>query len=119
MMKPIMTYDIFSTVAVPFPFTDKMKTKHRPALVLSNKKHQNETNHITLLMITSAKHSSWKSDYRIKDIQSTGLTAPSIVRQKIFTIDIRLITDHLGVLSNQDIKQVKKHLNSHLGTIKC
>lgn len=109
-----MIYDAFSIVVVPFPFSDRIRTKRRPALVLSNPGHQVEMNHITLLMITSAKHSSWESDYQIEYMQSTELTAPSIVRQKLFSIDIRLIIDCLGNLSSHDVKEIKKLLTSHL-----
>ena len=109
-----MTYDPFSIIIVPFPFTDKLRTKRRPALVLSSTHHQKETSHITLLMITSAKHSHWKSDHPIEQLQVTGLTSPSMVRQKLFTIDSRLIIQQLGYLASQDVKEVKKILISHL-----
>ena len=109
-----MTYDPYFIVIVPFPFTDKIQTKRRPALVLSNKKHQKETEHITLIMITSAKHRTWESDYIIENLQPTGLRTPSIIRQKIFTIDSRLIIDTLGKLSTHDTKQIKRFLTEHL-----
>jgi mRNA interferase MazF len=107
-------YKPFSVVTVPFPFTDREQTKHRPALVLSHINHQHETNHITLLMITSAKQSFWNSDYSITDLKSTGLHSPSIVRQKLFTIDSRLVIEDIGILSLHDIKNVKRHLHEHL-----
>ena len=109
-----MTYEPFSIVIVPFPFTDKMKTKRRPALVLSSLKHQKETGHITLLMVTSAKHSAWESDFIISHLQTTGLSSPSIVRQKIFTIDSRLVIERAGKLSTQDVKKVSRLTLSHL-----
>lgn len=113
-MRHIVTYDPFSIVIVPFPFTDKPHTKRRPALVLSNTHHQKETGHITLLMVTSAKHSNWKSDYQIDHLQSTGLNSPSIIRQKIFTIDIRLIIEKSGDLFDSDVKKIKNLLAAHL-----
>ena len=109
-----MIYSPFSVVVVPFPFTDKLQTKRRPALVLSQSLHQKETNHVTLLMITSAKNSDWASDYQIVDLAATGLTAPSVVRQKIFTIDTRLVIECLGHLSEEDTKEIKNRLNLHL-----
>ncbi len=109
-----MIYDPLSIVIVPFPFTDKVQTKRRPALVLSNKQHQNETGHVSLLMVTSAKKSAWKSDYSIEDMQSTGLNSPSIIRQKIFTVDSRLVIECIGELSGHDAINVKKVLSEHL-----
>lgn len=115
MMKPMEIYEPFSVVVVPFPFTDSHNIKKRPAIVLSSKEHQNQSKNITLLMVTSAKHSSWQDDCKIEDLKSTGLTAESVMRQKIFTLDIRLIIDHIGKLSPHDktalIKKTKHHLH--------
>ena len=113
-----MTYEPFSIVVVPFPFTDREHFKKRPALVLSSIEHQQETTHITLLMITSAKNSSWDSDYEISVLDGTGLTSPSIIRQKIFTIDIQLILKSVGQLSLQDREKTIKKLSAHLKIIK-
>jgi mRNA interferase MazF len=81
-----------SVVVVPFPFADSAKHKKRPALVLSTEQFQRENAHVTLAMITSAKHSDWYDDHRIIDLVSAGLGAPSLVRQKLFTVDVRLIS---------------------------
>jgi mRNA interferase MazF len=109
-----MTYDPYSIVVVPFPFTDLGKTKKRPALVLSSLQHQQQTGHVTLLMITTAAHSAWPSDCRLQDLLQAGLSKPSIARQKIFTIDSRLIIKPHGKLSSHDENEVKKHLRSHI-----
>lgn len=113
-MKPTMTYKPFSIVVVPFPFTEREKAKRRPALVLSNIQHQSATQHITLLMITSAKNSAWESDYLIHDLETTGLTSPSIIRQKIFTIDLKLILKLAGKLSPKDQEETTLRLHQHL-----
>jgi mRNA interferase MazF len=109
-----MIYKPFSIVAVPFPFTDKDYAKKRPSIVISSVKHQEQTNHISLLMITSAKNSSWSSDYAMKYLEGTGITSPSIVRQKLFTIDSRLVIKNIGELSTIDKEEVIKRIFSHL-----
>jgi mRNA interferase MazF len=108
-----MTYKPFSIVVVPFPFTDKIGQKRRPALVLSRISQQKATAHVTLAMITSAKNSQWINDHQLQDLVAAGLTSPSIVRQKIFTIDTRLILKSSGKLASQDETAVKKHLAEH------
>lgn len=113
-MKPMMIYKPYSIVTVPFPFTDSASSKKRPALVLSCPSHQEKTNHITLLMITSAKHSAWASDHVISQPETTGLSAKSIIRQKIFTLDQRLIFSEIGYLSANDKQAVLEQLNKHL-----
>jgi len=101
-------YKPFSVVKVPFPFTDQKEVKKRPALVLSSAKFQQKNGHVTLAMITTAKKSSWWGDCSIQDLASTGLKVPSIVRQKIFTLDCGLILGKLGALSAQDERDVIK-----------
>lgn len=109
-----MIYEPLSIVVVPFPFTDKNHAKKRPALVIGSMDHQEQTQHITLLMITSAKNSAWPSDYLISSLENTGLTSSSIIRQKLFTIDSRLIIKNIGELSSTDTEEVLKLLKSHL-----
>lgn len=108
------TYKPFSIIIVPFPFTDSPHSKRRPALILSSENYQKQTGHISLLMITSAKHSKWFGDHQILDLKPTGLTAESLVRQKIFTIDRRLIIDCIGKLETKDKKAVVRNLCEHL-----
>lgn len=114
MRRVIVIYEPFAVVAVPFPFTDNHVTKKRPAVVISKSSHQKSSNHVTLLMVTSAKHSRWQSDHKIIDLAGAGLTAPSVIRQKIFTLDARLILKILGHLSKVDQEQVLKNLTHHL-----
>lgn len=109
-----MTYKPYSVVAVPFPFTDSPRTKKRPAVVLSSENHQSKTGHITLLMVTTAKNSHWFDDHPIIDLTAAGLNAPSIIRQKIFTIDIRLIIKKIGMLNDKDQNELNSILKKHL-----
>jgi mRNA interferase MazF len=117
MMKLMTTYKPFSIVVVPFPFTDSPKYKKRPAAVLSSEDHQKHSHHIVLLMITSAKHSEWHSDHKIIDLDVTGLTAESVIRQKIFTLDSRLILDTIGKLSPKDKEAIITCTQRHLKAI--
>ena len=111
-----MIYKLFSILTVPFPFTDSLKSKRRPALVLSAKEFQAHTGHVTLLMITSAMHTSWFGDHKILDLNKTGLTRECIVRQKLFTIDLRLIINEIGQLSSEDINCVLQKIKEHFKT---
>lgn len=42
-------------------------------------------------MITSAQHSEWFGDHLIADLAHAGLSVDSYLRQKAFTVDLRLI----------------------------
>ncbi|MDD3436793.1 MAG: type II toxin-antitoxin system PemK/MazF family toxin [Candidatus Gastranaerophilales bacterium] len=108
-----MIYSQFDIILVPFPFTDKDKSKKRPAIVLNNPNYQMRTNHLILAMITSAKNSNWDSDFDIKEIDSTGLKTSCVIRYKLFSLDERIILKKIGSISQNEQKQVKDNLLKH------
>lgn len=110
MMKRMQTFEKFSVVVVPFPFTDKDAVKRRPALVLSSSSFNDSVGHSVLAMITSAKNSDWAFDVSISDLRSAGLSSASIVRMKLFTLDNRLIIRQAGILADADQQAVSKAL---------
>ena len=111
-----MAYKPFEVVVVPFPFTDRKTDKRRPALILSDDiKFNKPSGHAVLAMITSQKNPDWPLDTTITSIRRTGLTAPSKVRMKLFTLDSRLIVKKIGTLTNRDKTAVGKALQRLLG----
>lgn len=112
-----MSYEQFSVLRVPFPFTDRAAAKNRPALVLSDAAHFNQpSGHSVLAMITSAGNPSWPLDCAIVDLTAAGLPAPSKVRFKLFTLDHRLVRGVLGRLADSDRNQVQTALQRMLAT---
>jgi len=111
MTKLMLTFEKFTVVVVPFPFTDQAATKRRPALVLSNPTFNTSVGHCVLAMITSAKNSNWLHDVEIADLKSAGLSSASIVRMKLFTLDNRLIIRKAGILADSDQQSVNKAFN--------
>lgn len=108
-------YSSFDIVVVPFPFTDKMSSKRRPSLILSQENVFNKiAKHSVMAMITSAKHSTWPLDINILEYEEAGLPNPSIIRMKFFTLDNRLIIRKLGKLCEKDQKLVRSTLKKLL-----
>ncbi len=106
-----MGYKIFDVVVVPFPFTDQKTDKKRPALVLSDAELFNdETQNCVLSMITSVRNPDWPLDIKIGSIKKAGLSVPSKVRMKLFTLDSRLIIKKIGDLAVKDREIVKSSL---------
>jgi mRNA interferase MazF len=106
-----VTYKPFDVVVVPFPFTDRQAHKRRPALILSDEMQFNKpTGHAVLAMITSQKNPEWPLDTPITGNRQAGLTAPSKVRMKLFTLDERLLIKKIGTLKNKDKQAVAKAL---------
>jgi mRNA interferase MazF len=111
-------YERDQVVRVPFPFTDRTASKNRPALVLSDAAAFNvPTGHVVLAMITSASNPPWALDCPIQDLASAGLPAPSVVRQKLFTLDARLIRGVLGRLAPDDAARVRQALAQLIGPL--
>ena len=111
-----MIYKKFDVVVVPFPFTDQNTTKRRPALVLSERDSFNkETENCVLAMITSEKNPPWPLDSKIGSLKKAGLSSPSKVRMKLFTLDSRLILKKIGGLSVKDQKTITDNLTKLLG----
>jgi mRNA interferase MazF len=112
---PIVAFEQFSVVRVPFPFTDRNATKNRPALVISAADVFNSVaGHSVMAMITSAANTPWPLDCAISDLKTAGLPAPSVVRFKLFTLDHRLVRGELGRLAKTDKNVVTERLQSLL-----
>ncbi len=73
-------FERFAVVRVPFPFTDRQAQKRRPALVLSLPDFQQACGHLL----------------------AAGLPQPCVVRQRLFTLDERLVLGRLGALVAAD-----------------
>ena len=115
---PIVTYEAFDVVVVPFPFADRAASKRRPALVLSDRAAFNaRIGHAVLAMITSATHSDWPLDVRVTDLKAAGLPSTSVVRMKLFTLDEQLIVRKAGSLAAADRKAVSSAVRKLLKSI--
>ena len=101
------TFEAFDVVVVPFPFTDRLAEKRRPALVLSSSSFNTPSGHSVLAMITSREHSPWPLDVALEDLSAAGLSAPSRVRMKLFTLDHRLVLRRIGSLADGDREAVR------------
>lgn len=104
MSKLTRTYDLYEVVKVPFPFSDAKTTKIRPALILSSEKTFNALlGQSVMAMITSLKpvQNLWPTDLVIENFTLIGLSAPSIIRFKIFTLDHQLILAAIRSLERQ------------------
>ena len=110
---PSATFDQFTVVVVPFPFSDQAAAKKRPALVISTSSFNIAHAHRVLAMITTAP-TAWPSDIPLSDLAGAGLPKPSRVRLKVFTLDLPVIVRRLGSLSEADARKVRLALKDAL-----
>lgn len=104
----------FDVATVLFPFIDRARAKPRPALVLSGRAFNAAHGATVMAMITTAAFTHWPSDVPISDLARAGLSAPSVVRFKLFTLE-NGIARRIGRLSRADTAKVKAGLSRSLG----
>lgn len=107
-----MTCDAWEVVAVPFPFTDRVAQKKRPAVIISRRDF-NQQGQTLMGMITSSSMRR-PSDCSLRDLAAAGLSTPCVVRLKLFTLDNRLIIKRIGKLGEADQQRVAAALKSIL-----
>jgi mRNA interferase MazF len=101
-------------VVVPFPFVDRPIVKRRPALVLSGREFNGSNGHSLFLMITTGAGSHWPSDREIGDGDSTGLSHPSLIRWKAFTLPNQAILRRIGRLAAADLSSIEEQVRVSL-----
>jgi mRNA interferase MazF len=105
----------FDVAVVLFPFIDRARTKPRPALVLSGRSFNAAHSATIMAMITTAAFTRWPSDVAISDLARAGLSASSVVRFKLFTLDNGIIARRIGQLSRGDATRVRAGLRACIG----
>ncbi len=104
-----------TVVVVPFPYSDRLAEKRRPAVVVSGPAVAAE-GFAWIAMITSARNTALASDIRIPDHAGAGLGVPSVVRPlKIACIEPGRILRRIGTLNPDTAAQVFAGLHGMVG----
>ena len=102
---------------VPFPFTDRLAEKRRPALVISADELFRDHGLVWMAMITSTRINRWASDIEVKDLSAAGLMIPCRIRiAKIAAVEPARLIARRGGLSVRDVKSVLSGLSRYLPT---
>jgi mRNA interferase MazF len=100
----------FDLVVVPFPYSDRLAEKRRPALVISNAKLLRE-GFVWIAMITGGGKEPRTGDIAIKNLAEAGLPGASMVRaSKIATIEPDRILRRIGTLAKGERAAVMRAL---------
>lgn len=85
-------------VVVPFPYSERLAEKRRPAVIVSNEKLLRE-GYLWIAMITGAAKQRRSGDVPISNLAKAGLPGPSMVRTtKLATIEPQRIDRAAGSL---------------------
>ena len=103
----------FDVVVVPFPYSDRLAEKRRPALVVSSERLQADLGRLWLALITSVVHAPGLGDALIADLRAAGLPAVSLVRgSKLATLDEGRVLRRVGRLASADRQAVLEALKA-------
>jgi mRNA interferase MazF len=101
-------FEAFDVVVVPFPYSDQLAEKRRPALVISNATLHRE-GYVWIAMITGAAKERRAGDIVIRDLKAAGLPGASMVRTvKIATVEPERILRRIGSLAKEERAAVRK-----------
>ena len=105
----------FDVVVVPFPCSDRLAERRRPALVVSHRDLPSQSGRVWLAMITSVPHSGL-GDIQITDISEAGLPVASTLRaSKLATLDVARVVRVAGRLSDAEQSLARRALMACAG----
>jgi mRNA interferase MazF len=116
-----MTLQRGDVVLVPFPFTDLMRQKARPAVVISSERFNASSADVVLVAISSRLPASPNdTDFILQHgstgFQATGLRVSSVIRTtKLVTLQQSLIYTTLGKLDSRLIDELDGRLARAVG----
>lgn len=103
----------FDIVVVEFPFVERAGARKRPALVLSDERHNRQTGAAIIAMITRASAPPWPGDVAIAHGAEAGLTKACKVRMKLHTVEAASLYA-VGTLHEADQQAVARSLRECL-----
>jgi len=111
-----MPFEFGDVVLVPFPFTDQMASKKRPAVIVSNLAYNQAKPDVVLMAVTSQfRPSPSVGEVWIAQWQAAGLLKPSAIKPVFATLEQRLIIRQLGKLAVADHAALKRMITETLG----
>ena len=98
-----MPFEFGDVVLVPFPFTNQLTSKQRPAVIVSQRAYAQSRPDVVLMAISSqVRLPLGFADILLGDWQSANLLKPSVVKPVLATLEQGLVIKQLGQLSAAD-----------------
>ena len=100
-------------VVVPFPYTDVLAEKRRPAVVVSSRQLEKDHGLVWLAMVTSTSR-PWRGDVPVTNLHAAGLPTNCSVRSaKLATVSVLRIARKIGSLRPGDWQAVRAELKRY------
>lgn len=111
-----MPFEFGDVVLVPFPFTNQMTSKQRPAVIVSQRAYARARPDVVLMAITSQVRSTLGfADTLLSDWHNANLLKPSVVKPVFATIEQDLVIKQLGQLTEQDQASLRLAIGQIIG----
>lgn len=111
-----MPFEFGEVVLAPFPFTNQITFKQRPAVVVSSSAYNTATPDVIIMPITSQIGSaSVMDEVLIDEWREASLLKPSAVKPVSATLEQRPIIRRLGVLQAHDQSALRAAIAAVLG----
>jgi mRNA interferase MazF len=102
-------------VLVPFPFSNQIAVKKRPAAIISSDMYNNISFDIVIMAITSrTEKTTGIGECLIEDWKNAGLLKPSSIKPAVSTIEQKLVIKKLGELTRRDIITMNQALRGFM-----
>lgn len=108
--------EVGAIVLVPFPYSDRLAEKRRPALVVARPQTGGGRELWWLSMITTSRQPVWGGDVPIPELAEAGLGTACVVRSaKIVTVERVRIVRTIGTASASVLTDVRASIRRELG----
>jgi mRNA interferase MazF len=111
-----MPFEFGDVVLVPFPFTNHIASKKRPAVIVSNRTYNTTRPDVVVMAITSQlRPSPGRGDVWVEQWQDAGLVKPSAVKPVFATLEQALVIRQLGTLAADDQAALRQAIIEIIG----
>jgi mRNA interferase MazF len=115
-MPPTTVYNFGDLVLMPFPFTDQIGVKKRPAVVVSSTAYNTARRDLVLMAVTSQiRATTGIGEVVVSDWQKAGLLKASVIKPVLTTVEKNLILRTLGHLEPADQGALRNALRLIIG----
>lgn len=104
-----------AVLVLPFPYSDRLAEKRRPAVVVSKPSLERTHGVVWVAMITSDRGARRADDVPVTQLSKAGLPAPSLVRPtKLATIEPARVIRVAGALTSGDLHTTLSAIRKNL-----
>lgn len=116
MPSDVEAFEFGDIVLIPFPFTNQIASKQRPAVVVSGRRYNLARPDLVMMAVTSQlRPVEGLGEAWVRNWEEAGLLKPSAVKPIMATLEQGLVIRKLGALSSADLASLKRAIAEIIG----